>query len=502
MSWYQTTAPTDSWGSLASNADGMRVVAVSGNDDNSGGYINGSIYTSNDYGLTWEKQNGAENIACWVSVASNLDGTRLVAVGIDGTTNKSVIYTSVDYGKTWINRSTIALENERWISIASNSTGNNLVLASNVIIGTINPGSVYISSDFGSTWSQKINGGGHWTSVATNSDGTKLVVVSSDSGIHKSIDSGNVWNQVPLTTGITWSSVASNSTGDKLVAVSLNSGIHTSSDSGDTWSQINGTTGKFWTSVNSNSSGDKLAAGSFDSGIYTSSDSGSSWEPVDIPSNRKYWISITSNSDGSKIFAAEVNNNEQIGGIWASKHYIPPEPTPDPIPISNICFPKNTPILTDQGFIPIHKIDADKHTIYNKKIVAVTKTITDDSFLICFEKNAIGMNHPNQKTIMSKNHKIYYKGTMMEAEKFLQFSDRGIKKIKYNGEILYNILMEDYEKINVNNLLCETLHPENKIAKLYNNNLGEDYKNNLIIMMNYSIKNNDYHKYKKILNRL
>ena len=130
--------------------------------------------------------------------------------------------------------------------------------------------------------------------------------------------------------------------------------------------------------------------------------------------------------------------------------------------IGNICFPANTPIRTNQGIIPIDKLDPEIHTIYNKPIVAITKTVTWDKYLVCFEKDALGLNHPTEKTIMSKHHKIYYKGKMIEAYRF-----KNTKKVKYTGEVLYNILMNDYEKININNLICETLHPKNNVAKLY-----------------------------------
>jgi hypothetical protein len=39
-----------------------------------------------------------------------------------------------------------------------------------------------------------------------------------------------------------------------------------------------------------------------------------------------------------------------------------------------------------------------------------------------------------------------------------------IYKIKYTGEILYNVIMENHSIMSVNNLICETLHPDNKIA--------------------------------------
>ena len=134
---------------------------------------------------------------------------------------------------------------------------------------------------------------------------------------------------------------------------------------------------------------------------------------------------------------------------------------------SNICFPAKTPIRTDVGPINIEEINPNTHTIRNKKIIAITKTITQDKYLVCFEKNSLGHNMPSQKTIISKNHKLFYKGCMVKAKDFINKFEN-ISKIKYTGEILYNVLMEDYDKMVVNNLICETLDPENNIAKLQN----------------------------------
>jgi len=161
---------------------------------------------------------------------------------------------------------------------------------------------------------------------------------------------------------------------------------------------------------------------------------------------------------------------------------------PAPTPISNICFPEGTPIQTDQGSIPIDKINVDKHTIDGKPIIAITQTITLEDYLVCFDEDALGYNIPKQKTITSRNHLICHKGNMIEAYKFIgRFN--GVRKIKYDGEILYNVLMETHELINVNNLLCETLHPENIIAKLYNN-CDDELRTNIIITMNDEILNN------------
>jgi hypothetical protein len=68
---------------------------------------------------------------------------------------------------------------------------------------------------------------------------------------------------------------------------------------------------------------------------------------------------------------------------------------------------------------------------------------------------------------MSKDHKIEFDGRLVPAYRFLDHSDQ-VKKVPYKGELLYNVLLADgYGKMSVNNLICETLHPENRIAKLF-----------------------------------
>jgi len=135
-------------------------------------------------------------------------------------------------------------------------------------------------------------------------------------------------------------------------------------------------------------------------------------------------------------------------------------------PSSDICFRKGTPVRTDQGLIHIDKISPAVHTIRNKKIVAISKTVTQEKYLVCFEKDCLGPNMPSQKTFISANHKIFNKGTMIKAKEFVGKYEN-IYKVKYSGEVLYNVLMEEYDRIVVNNLICESLHPENTIAQLY-----------------------------------
>ena len=135
--------------------------------------------------------------------------------------------------------------------------------------------------------------------------------------------------------------------------------------------------------------------------------------------------------------------------------------------ISNVCFPAGTPVVTDQGVIAIDKIDSSKHTIRGMTIVGITQTVTRDKYLVQIEKDALSENVPLQKTRISANHHVFYKGKMRRAKELLQYNLEGVYKVKYHGEVLYNVLLDTYEKMVVNNMICDTLHPEHGTAKLF-----------------------------------
>jgi hypothetical protein len=163
-------------------------------------------------------------------------------------------------------------------------------------------------------------------------------------------------------------------------------------------------------------------------------------------------------------------------------------------PISNICFPAGTPINTDQGIIAIDKINPSINTIRGNKIETITKTVTEDKYLVCIEKDALSKNIPSEKTLITKNHELFYNGIMIKARELLNLKNDKIYKVKYNGETLYNILLEKHDKMIVNNLICETLNPENGIARMYNDlksaNYNELKKFEFIKEYNNYVKNN------------
>jgi hypothetical protein len=91
------------------------------------------------------------------------------------------------------------------------------------------------------------------------------------------------------------------------------------------------------------------------------------------------------------------------------------------LPIYPACFLKNTPVNTDQGIIPIN----------NKKIVAISKTITPEDHLIYIKKDTLGDNVPSEDTVISCKHILLYDEKMTKASKICKIMDN-VHKVDYS----------------------------------------------------------------------
>jgi hypothetical protein len=292
-------SPVANWNSVASSADGTKLVAV----------VNGGqIYTSSDSGVTWTANTNAPATS-WTSVASSADGTRVVA-GANG----GQIYTSGDSGSHWSPATNLPTG---LTSIASSADGTKLVAMGGVASGTFE----YTSTNSGTTWTARTGGqlpGSIWTSVASSADGTKLVAnlefirIQNGASIDISTNSGANWLSVYVnnTTPFPGFSVASSSDGTKLVSV-IDEHVVTSTNSGalNTWS-IN-TNFSSARSVASSADGINLVVGTDGGGIYSSTDSGITWLSDNTPATN--WHSLASSVDGTHLVAVVYG-----GKIWTA----------------------------------------------------------------------------------------------------------------------------------------------------------------------------------------
>jgi len=207
--------PNLDWRSVATSADGTKLVAVA---DNAWG-----PFTSADSGATWIS-NSAPTLF-W-TVATSVDGNKLVAA-------LGWICTSTDSGATWTLSGAPVLS--YWRSVASSADGTKLVAAESDINFPWGTGSIYTSTDSGATWISNNVPGLDWSSVASSADGTKLVAAALDNpnypgshgGIYTSTNSGATWilNWIWSGPGGSLCSVASSADGSKLFAA-VENGIY------------------------------------------------------------------------------------------------------------------------------------------------------------------------------------------------------------------------------------------------------------------------------------
>lgn len=159
----------------------------------------------------------------------------------------------------------------------TNLTALGLFLFS-LILSTV-PTSTAIAAPGDRIWQQSTNAQNmvgdikYWRSIASSSDGTILATVESGmtkGSIYTSTDSGTTWTQQTSAGSRSWRSITSSSDGTKLAAVTYNDSIYTSTDSGATWTERTSAGSRYWSSITSSSDGTKLAAVVYGDHIYTS----------------------------------------------------------------------------------------------------------------------------------------------------------------------------------------------------------------------------------------
>jgi hypothetical protein len=204
-----------------------------------------------------------------------------------------------------------------WTSMACSGDGNKLIAAANGGVGPgpyyiIAPGSIYISTNSGVTWTQATNAPtADWTSVASSADGNRLTAAASGGGIWRSVDSGFTWLQTGALSN-NWVSVASSADGKKLNALARvfpPPDFYTSSDSGNNWT-TNASPYDRWVAIASSADGNKLVACGALGTVLASTNSGKSWRINTI--NSGSLSGVATSADGGRLLLAGS------GGIYLS----------------------------------------------------------------------------------------------------------------------------------------------------------------------------------------
>jgi len=215
VTWAPDTDSSRSYRYLATSADGTKVVGV---------VFNGFIYTSTDSGLTFTARM-TDMTRPWVTVSSSADGVHLVAAS--GNSVSGEVWISADSGVTWTQTTPPDGAAHDFRGIAASASGSKVVLGAQT-------GKIYTSTDYGATWVDR-NLSRTWTYFASSTDGTKLAGAVYGGQLYTSTDSGATWTA--RESARDWYSIASSADGSQLVACVLTTGkLYVSSDYGVTWS--------------------------------------------------------------------------------------------------------------------------------------------------------------------------------------------------------------------------------------------------------------------------
>lgn len=356
------SAPSLGFGTMASSADGTKLVGAS--------EFGGPIFLSRDGASTWSVAPGAPGAESWTGLAISADGARVGASGASG------VWLSSDRGKQWTKASSAVLggsgpangtektedkQKQQQEDDGPESHGNFAAIAFSANGSTIvasRPVSLVVSRDAGRTWSfpSSTGGGkGPWGPVAVSADGSKMLAGAMLGGLFRSNDSGDTWTRAAggAPKFAQWWSVASSADGERLAAIA-NSGANgtltvgsighllVSEDAGQTWAErklksslraSNSSSSSLvdddlFFSVALSANGSMLVAAGFSylcSSDFGKTPSGRSGAPYELEGGvikgggSGLWSSVAVSADGKKV--AAVGNDgvfvsSDAGGLW------------------------------------------------------------------------------------------------------------------------------------------------------------------------------------------
>eukprot|EP00955_Chlamydomonas_euryale_P076220 362574-Chlamydomonas_euryale.AAC.1 len=218
-------------------------------------------------------------------------GQHITVVGNDG------LYVSSDFGESFTQKAASLSSTKTLSGVAMSSDG----ATQTAVSGSSNaPGSVYVSTNSGATWSASTGGIPNLNvnigSIAMSADGTVQTVAVRSGFVYVSSNSGASWTQKTTLGTALWNSVAMSSTGATQL-VSSTIAVQRSTNSGSTFTQVS-TPFRF---TNVAMSDDGTTQYGVNRGLYKSTDSGVSFSQLTAPT----FVFICTNSDGSIVLGVE-----------------------------------------------------------------------------------------------------------------------------------------------------------------------------------------------------
>ncbi len=287
----------------------------------------GGLYSSLDYGASWDRTNLDSNLGVYslATLGNN------VFVG----TSKNGVYLSTNDGTSWtqtrFNGETVlsfALAGNSifagtenfgvyrstnngvdWVQTALNNIAvySLIISGNNIIAGTFS--GIYLSSDNGLNWALVASGGTVGTVYSLATSGSIVFAGTSTKGIYRSTNNGSNWNAFGLS-GKTIRSLVTN--GNNIYAGST--GVYYSTNNGSSWAEILSSISIYSLAI----SGNYIFAGSYNSptssGIYRSSNNGTSWTQKILNSGTVNSLTTL----GNTIFAGTDKYPINTGSFYVS----------------------------------------------------------------------------------------------------------------------------------------------------------------------------------------
>ena len=218
------------------------------------------------------------------------------------------VYVSSDYGATWSAKPNSGVR--AWTCIDISADGS-------VIVAGVSSGYVYTSADYGGTWDERTGvGSANWGGVCISANGNTLIAsrVGSRYLVWKSTDGGATWASIYDTGGSNLTVNALCMSADAMRIVAARNGLNpiVSNDGGATWTTSTGNSAGGWTSMSCSATGQYVVLGatlnSNNNSLRWSADYGYSFADVSTYSAYQGCIS----SDGSKIGLFRSNSSSVI----------------------------------------------------------------------------------------------------------------------------------------------------------------------------------------------
>ncbi len=183
----------------------------------------GQLFRSSDKGNSWELLKNGSNELTTSSIT--FDGSKLIAA--NSSVNSS-IYISTDFGDSW---------SQRDGSGGENSSFYDLYFLNGNLIGRFYDNTFYISSDEGTSWSEIQVDSTMNSFEDIEGSGSNVFIATYGNGIYRSTDGGYTW--ALSNKGIIGSRINALVTKNNDVLAATEGGVYKSTDDGDSWQRYN-----------------------------------------------------------------------------------------------------------------------------------------------------------------------------------------------------------------------------------------------------------------------